>query len=47
MNLPTLLIGLGVAALIAAIVAREVVNRRKGKSGCSCGGDCSSCKGCH
>lgn len=47
MNLPTILIALAVAAVFAAIVIRGVRNRRRGKSGCACGGDCSRCGGCH
>ena len=47
MNLPTILIGLLVLAVFAAIVARGVYNKKHGRSGCSCGGDCGHCKGCH
>ena len=48
MNLPTILIGLLVLAVFAAIVARGVYNKKHGRSGCSCGGDCGACGGsCH
>lgn len=48
MNLPTIIIGLVVLAIFVAIVARGVHNRKNGKGGCSCGGDCASCGGsCH
>ncbi|BDF66133.1 hypothetical protein CE91St43_01050 [Oscillospiraceae bacterium] len=45
MNAPTILIGLIIFVLFAAIVARGIHNKRQGKGGCSCGGSCSSC-GC-
>lgn len=48
MNLPTVLIGLAVLAVFAAIVLRAATNRRRGRGGCSCG--CDSCPGkglCH
>ena len=41
MNVPTL-IG---ALIILAIVGRGIYNRKHGKSGCSCGGDCDCCSG--
>jgi len=47
MNLPTILIGLAVLALFVAVVAKLIHDHRSGKGGCSCGGDCSRCKGCH
>ena len=43
MNAPTIIIGLIILAVFAAIVARAVHNKRRGKGGCSCGGDCGSC----
>ena len=48
MNAPTILIGLIIFVLFAAIVARGIHNKRQGKGGCSCGGDCGACGGgCH
>ena len=47
-NLPTVLVGLVVLALFVAVVARGVYNRKRGKSGCSCGcGDCPGKSLCH
>ena len=43
--LPSILIGLVIAAICAAIIARGIHNKRSGKGGCSCGGSCGSC-GC-
>ena len=48
MNLSTFIVGLIVFLVFAAIVVREVKNRRSGKGGCSCG--CENCGGssiCH
>lgn len=48
MNLPTILVGLLVLAVFIAIVARGIYNKKHGKGGCACGGDCASCGGnCH
>ncbi len=48
MNLPTLLIGLVILAVFAAIVVSEVKKRRNGKGGCGCGCDhCPSAGACH
>lgn len=47
MNLPTIVIALLVFGSFAAIVGRGIHNRRQGRSGCSCGGNCSSCGVCH
>jgi len=46
LNLPSILIGLAILGVFLAIVARGVYNRRRGKGGCSCGGNCESCGGC-
>ena len=44
MNAPTIIVGLIVLAVFAAIVGKGIYNRR---GGCSCGGDCGSCGACH
>ena len=36
-----------VLVVFAAIVGKGIYNRRHGKGGCSCGGDCGACGGCH
>lgn len=46
MNTATILVGTLVLVIFVAIVARGIHNRRHGKSGCSCGGNCGSCGGC-
>lgn len=46
MNLPTILIGLLVFGVFAAIVVRGIYNRKQGKHSCSCGGNCASCGVC-
>ena len=40
MNAPTIIIGLIILAVFAAIVGKGSYNRRHGKSSCSCGGSC-------
>lgn len=36
------------AAILTAIVARGIYNKRHGKSSCACGGNCGACgMGCH
>lgn len=48
MNLPTILVGLVILAVFAAIVAGEVKKRKSGKGGCGCGcGHCPSAGACH
>lgn len=45
MNAPTIIVGLIVLAVFAAIVGKGIYNRRHGRGGCSCGGDCGACGG--
>ena len=47
MNAPTIIAALIVLVVFAAIVGKGIYNRRHGKGGCSCGGDCGACGGCH
>lgn len=47
MNAPTIVIAVIIFAVFAAIVARGIHNRKKGKGGCACGGDCGACHACH
>ncbi|MCI6194690.1 MAG: FeoB-associated Cys-rich membrane protein [Faecalibacterium sp.] len=42
-NLPTII----VAALVFGALCWVVWHTHKHGGGCSCGGDCSHCKGCH
>ena len=46
MNAPTIIAAI-VLVVFAAIVGKGIYNRRHGKGGCSCGGDCGACGGCH
>jgi len=41
MNLPTIIVAFIVAMVFISIVAKGIINRKKGKSSCSCG-----CNGC-
>ena len=40
----TVLIGLGLAGIVAAIIAGLVRDKKRGAS--ACGGDCAGCGGC-
>lgn len=47
-NLPTLLIAAVVAALFITVVARGIMKRKRGESGCGCGcSDCPNSRLCH
>lgn len=43
----TWIIGGMLLLVVAAIIVKMVRDRRAGKGACSCGGDCSKCRGCH
>ena len=48
MNAPTIIVGLVLLAVVAAIVVRGIVNKKRHKGGCGCG--CDHCAGkdmCH
>ncbi|MDE6435627.1 MAG: FeoB-associated Cys-rich membrane protein [Lachnospiraceae bacterium] len=42
----TVIVGTIVVAIVALAVASMIRDKKNGKS-IQCGGDCSSCKGCH
>lgn len=45
---PTVIIASLVAVVFSAIVIRGIINRKKGRYGCSCGGSCGTCgMNCH
>lgn len=43
MNWPTVIVALVIAGILAAIVVTGIINKKKGKRVCSCGGSCGSC----
>lgn len=43
----TFLVGAAVAVIAGAAIWKMAADKKAGKSMCSCGGDCSRCKGCH
>ncbi len=48
MNAPTIIIASIVAVIFIAIVASEIIKKKKGKSSCSCGcGGCAFKDSCH
>ena len=49
-NIATIAVAILVSGAIAAVIAKMVIDRKKGKSACNCGSACSGCamKGmCH
>lgn len=42
----TWLVGGVLALIVAAAIVKIVRDKASGKGSCSCGGDCSRCKGC-
>lgn len=42
-NLPTIIIASVIAVIFVAIVVTQIINKKKGKSSCSCGGSCGNC----
>lgn len=48
MNWQTIVVAAIVAAVFVAIVVKGIINKKKGKSSCSCGcGDCANKDFCH
>ena len=41
----TWIVGGVLLVAVGAIILRMIANKRNGKGGCSCGGDCSQCHG--
>ena len=45
---PTIIIATAIGAIFALIVAKEIINKKKGKTSCSCGcGGCAFKDQCH
>ena len=48
MNLPTIIVSIIITAIFVLIVIKGIINRKKGKSSCSCGcGGCAMSEICH
>ena len=43
----TWIVGGILAAIVALVIRKMIADKKNGKGSCSCGGDCSCCKGCH
>lgn len=43
----TAIVGGVLLLVVGTVVYSMIRDRKKGKSACSCGGDCLHCKGCH
>ena len=46
-NLASVIVALVVLAVMGLIVWKLAKDKKSGKGGCSCGGECSSCGACH
>ncbi len=45
---PTIIVATVIGVIFALIVAREIINKKKGKTSCSCGcGGCAFREQCH
>ena len=44
-NIGTVIVALAIAAIVGVIIARMVINKRRGVSSCGCG--CSQCGMCN
>lgn len=42
-NWPTVIVLAVIAVIVAAIIVGWVINKKKGKTSCSCGGSCGAC----
>ncbi len=48
MNIPTIIGLVAIALVVGAIIAKAIINKKNGKSGCSCGcGGCANREFCH
>jgi len=48
MNPPTIIVASIIAAIFVVIIVKGILDKKKGKSSCSCGGSCGACgMGCH
>jgi xanthine dehydrogenase iron-sulfur cluster and FAD-binding subunit A len=46
--LPTIIAASVIGLIVVLIYARQIQNKRAGKGGCSCGGNCGACgMSCH
>ena len=43
----TAIVGGVLLLVVGTVVYSMIRDRKKGTSACSCGGECSHCKGCH
>ena len=43
MDWPTVIVASIVGIIFVAIIAHSIVNKKRGKSTCSCGGNCGAC----
>ena len=46
MDWPTIIVATIIGLIFVVIVVTQIRNRMKGKSSCSCGGNCGACGAC-
>ena len=46
-NLATIIVALVLLAVVVLVIRKMIRDKRQGKGGCSCGGNCASCGVCH
>lgn len=46
-NLATIIVALVLLAVVVLVIRKMIRDKRQGKGGCSCGGNCAGCGVCH
>ena len=47
MNWQTIVGLIIIVSLVLVIIIKSIIDKKKGKSSCSCGGNCGACNMCH
>ena len=45
--LPTIIIASVIGVIFTLVIVNEIFKKKRGKSSCSCGGNCGACGLCH
>jgi hypothetical protein len=43
---PTVIVASVIGVLLAAVVIKGIIDKKRGKHSCSCGGNCGACGAC-
>lgn len=46
MDWPTIIVASIIGVIFVAIILTRIIDRKKGKASCSCGGNCGACGAC-